>query len=49
VIDKSEYHFQIQHSETDKEDIKHFKQCNHCGPVLLMMPGLGDSLSGDNI
>jgi hypothetical protein len=30
-MDKSEYDFQIQHAEIDKEDIKYFKQWNHWG------------------
>jgi hypothetical protein len=33
VMDKSGYYFLIQHEEIDKEDIKSFKQWNHCRPV----------------
>jgi hypothetical protein len=32
-MDKSEYDFRIQRAEIDKEDIKYFKQWNHCRPV----------------
>jgi hypothetical protein len=34
-MDKSGYDFRIQRAEIDKEDIKYFKQLNHCRPVLL--------------
>jgi hypothetical protein len=33
-MDKSGYDFRIQRAEIDKEDIKYFKQRNHCRPVL---------------
>jgi hypothetical protein len=33
VMDKSWYDFRIQRAEIDKEDIKYFKQWNHCRPV----------------
>jgi hypothetical protein len=35
VMNKSGYDFRIQHAEIDKEDIKNFKQWNHCRPVLF--------------
>jgi hypothetical protein len=35
-MDKSGYDFRIQCAEIDKEDIKYFKQLNHCRPVLLI-------------
>jgi hypothetical protein len=35
MMDKSGYDFQMQSAEIDKEDIKYFKQWNHCKPVLL--------------
>jgi hypothetical protein len=34
-MDNSEYDFRIQRAEIDKEDIKYFKQWNHCRSVLL--------------
>jgi hypothetical protein len=34
-MDKSGYDFRIQRAEIDKEDIKYFKQWNHCRPVLF--------------
>jgi hypothetical protein len=34
-MDKCRYDFRIQSAEIDKEDIKYFKQWNHCRPVLL--------------
>jgi hypothetical protein len=34
VMDKSGYDFLIQCAEIGKEDIKYFKQWNHCRPVL---------------
>jgi hypothetical protein len=35
MIDKSGCDFRIYCAEIDKEDIKYFKQWNHCRPVLL--------------
>jgi hypothetical protein len=35
-MDKSGCDFRIQRAEIDKEDIKYFKQWNHCRPVLFM-------------
>jgi hypothetical protein len=35
-MDKSGYDFRIQRAEIDKEDIKYFKQWNHCRPVLCL-------------
>jgi hypothetical protein len=32
-MDKSGYDFQIHRAESDKKDIKYFKQWNHCRPV----------------
>jgi hypothetical protein len=37
VMDKSGYDFRIQCVEIDKDDIKYFKQWNHCRPVYLIL------------